>query len=290
MSFFSKLLNRKECTAEKSVQESNLPLVTEQTNVSVLLHEADIEGSLKGVFSVSPLGKVNFSKGNLQFRASDSSWHFAEHQYEIIGDENALISPINDKYIDLFCWGASGFNNKFPFIGDVGDPFLYDCEGKNIASTRYDWGLNNFIDNGGNKPGLWRTLTKDEWVYLLNGRKNAPNLHTFGKVAGICGLILLPDDYIGDEFVIDANDFDSNIFTIEDWCNVETKGAVFLPCAGHRGSGTQLYHINASGRYWSASCADSGMAFCFCVENKYLSAEMEEFRESGISVRLVRDY
>lgn len=281
MIFFGKLLNRQENHTEIMSRKCDSTLNVEP------LQKQRIDGSLNGVYSVSPLQKVLFSKGNLQFKASNNSWHFAERQFDIIGEDNALISPRNDKYIDLFCWGASGYNSKLPFVGDAGDPFLYDCERKDITSTKYDWGLNNAIDNGGNKPGLWRTLTKDEWVYLLNGRSKAHVLHAFGKVAGICGLILMPDDYTDNDFTIESNDFDSNIFTEEQWSKVEAKGVVFLPCAGHRGSGTQLYHINISGRYWSTTFADSSMANCFCVENKYLNAASEEFREGGISVRLV---
>ena len=42
------------------------------------------EGALKGYFSVNSSGdKVAFSKGNLQYQASTSSFQFAEHQYDV---------------------------------------------------------------------------------------------------------------------------------------------------------------------------------------------------------------
>lgn len=283
MSLLSMLFNKRESKPEISFQQ----FAVEQPQPITTTQKQKVEGSLNGVFSVGPTKKVKFSKGNLQYKASNNSWHFAEHQYEIIGEGNALISPNNNKYIDLFCWGASGFNNLDPFIGDIGDPFLYDCGRKDITSTKYDWGINNPIDNGGNKAGLWRTLTKDEWVYLMNNRDNANKLHAWGKIAEVCGLILMPDDYSGKDIVIEPNDFSSNIFTEEQWILIETSGVVFLPCAGHRGNGTQLYHINICGCYWSTTFANSAMANCFCVENKYLNAAAEYFRESGISVRLV---
>lgn len=285
MSLFSKLIKRKDSKPLPALQ-NNIGSA-EYPKAIKTIQVQEVEGSLKGIFSVSPSKKIKFSKGNLQYKASDNSWHFAEHQYEIIGEANSMISPNNNEYIDLFCWGASGYNNLFPFIGDIGDPFLYDCERKNITSTKYDWGINNPIDNGGNKSGLWRTLSKDEWVYLLNRRNNANNLHAWGVIAGICGLILMPDDYLGKDIFTESNDFSSNIFTEEQWLQIETCGIVFLPCAGRRGSATQLYHINACGQYWSTSLANSAMAHCFCIENKYLDAASEEFRESGISVRLV---
>lgn len=287
MSILNKLFGKHEPGSEKSTSTDEYSIDIKEQEHLCSSSIVEVEGALPGIFSISPRNKVKFSKGNLRYRASDNSWHFAEHQYDIIGENNALISPINNICIDLFCWGSSGFNNILPFIGDSGDPFLYDCDRKNITSTRYDWGINNFIENGGNKPGLWRTLSKDEWQYLITERNNASKLYAFGKIAGICGLILFPDDYKNNDIVVEANEFDSNILTAEDWAKLEMNGAVFLPCAGHRGSGTQLYHINVSGRYWSTTFANSAMAYCFCVENKYINAAVEEFRESGISVRLV---
>ena len=97
----------------------------------------------------------------------------------------------------------------------------------------------------------------------------------------------MPDNYSDNDIIIESNDFDSNVLTEDQWCLVEKKGAVFLPCAGHRGSGTKLYHINVSGRYWSTTFANSAMSYFLAVENKYLNAAAEEFRESGLSVRLV---
>lgn len=243
------------------------------------------EGALNGSFSVSPSVKVRFSKGNLQYKAQNNSYHFAEHQYEIIGENNSLISRTNNNYIDLFCWGTSGFNSLFPYIGDIGNLFMYECGGKDITSTRHDWGINNAIDNGGNKCGLWRTLSKQEWEYLLFNRHSARRLYAFGTIAGVCGLLLMPDDYTGNDISIDSEEFTSNVFTEEQWQHLEIKGVVFLPCAGHRGSGTKIYHINVSGRYWSTTYANP-WAYMFCVENKYITVG-SELCESGISVRLV---
>lgn len=287
MNLLNRLLNRKEPKSEIiNIHNDTTPIKEPSKEMSTNQRD-ELVGSLTGIFSVSPTKKVRFSKGNLQYLALNNSWHFAEHQYEIIGDANSLIASSNNKYIDLFCWGASGFNNIFPYIGDIGDPFLYDCGRKDITSTRYDWGINNPIDNGGNKSGLWRTLTKDEWEYLLNGRDNACKLLAFGKVEGVCGLFLMPDDYTDNDITIESKSFDSNILTEEQWGLVETKGIVFLPCAGHRGSGSELYHINISGHYWSTSLARSAMAYSFCVENNFFNAAVEDFRESGLSVRLV---
>ena len=58
-----------------------------------------------------------------------------------------------------------------------------------------DWGY-NAISNGGNEEGLWRTLTMDEWLYLLDMRNTTSGMR-FAKanVEGVNGLLLLPDDW-----------------------------------------------------------------------------------------------
>lgn len=67
---------------------------------------------------------------------------------------------------------------------------LYDYTGK------ADWGY-NAISNGGNVENFgWRTLTKDEWNYLLFERPNYGILFGQGQVNGTNGLILLPDDWM----------------------------------------------------------------------------------------------
>ena len=71
---------------------------------------------------------------------------------------------------------------------------------KDISSTNYDWGIYNAIGNGGNIPGIFRLLTKDEWTYLIAGRWNAQQLCGTIKVYDHNGnstsyFYLLPDNY-----------------------------------------------------------------------------------------------
>lgn len=262
---------------------SSNPAQTEKTNIKT----NQFDGALTGIFSVSLERKVNFSRGNLQYRAKSNSYRFAENQYDIIGEDNSYISQNNEKYIDLFCWGSSGYKSLYPYIGDTGDIFKYDCDRKDITSTKYDWGVNNAIENGGNVSGVWRTLTKEEWEYLLHGRNNARRLYAFGSIAGVCGLLLMPDYYVNTDIVIDSEDFSANTLTSKQWLQLEMKGVVFLPCAGHRGSGSNLYHINISGQYWSTSFANP-WAYFFCVENKFITVSSVDCT-SGLSVRLVKN-
>ena len=129
-------------------------------------------GVLKGEFSISQTKKIRFSQGNLQYQATTKTWRFAENQYDYIGNYNAKIAETYDGWIDMFGWATSGYNDKMPTMNDDYD-FNYIDEFVNIAGTNSDWGVYNAISNGGNKAGLWRTLTIEEWQYILEERPNA---------------------------------------------------------------------------------------------------------------------
>lgn len=98
--------------------------------------------------------------------------------------------------------------------------------------ANYDWGIHNPISNGGNKAGMWRTLTGDEWMYLLHDRQ--PDNRGYAIVNNIIGLVLLPDDWTelseNPKFILYPDTCTENTFTMEEWLQLEHTGAVFLPC------------------------------------------------------------
>lgn len=249
------------------------------------------EGAINGAFSVASDKKVRFSKGNLQYQASTDTWRFAENQYDYVGDANENISPTYDGWIDLFGWGTG--NNP-----------TNSSESDSDYSTFVDWGI-NAISNGGNEANLWRTLTKDEMVFLFELRENALQLFGCGTINGIEGVIILPDNWnasqnvsfvpgsdrglIWDEsFNYYNNDnqdnFTHNTYTIEDWIDMEALGAVFLPVAGRRlGSGVS----SSTGEYWSAT---TDAPFHLGFQNICLGAQFNDIDfANGLSVRLVQD-
>ena len=150
---------------------------------------------LCGKFSVSETKQVYFSKGNLQYQASTDTWRFAERQYDRILADNRFRSSSYSGWIDLFGWGHSGYGNQNPYDSKSHYPLVDGAE-KGIAGTNYDWGVCNKIINGGNKEGLWRTLTADEWKYLVDQRPYAKNLRLLATVCGVEGLVFLPDDFV----------------------------------------------------------------------------------------------
>ena len=235
-------------------------------------------------FSVSDSKKVTFSKGNLQYTQSTDTWSFAENQYDYIGRDNVIDDALADK-IDLFSWSTSATN--------FGVSTSTDWENDYLGSF-VDWGTNK-IDN--DAPNTWRTLTYDEWKYLLNTRTNASSLCGVAQVNGVNGLILLPDSWTCPAGVTLKSGFHSEwgveyyaayqTFTAAEWSKIEAAGAVFLPSAGYRG-GSSVDNVQSTGDYWSATEDNSNFAYYL---NFYSGAAnmYSTNRGCGNSVRLVKD-
>ena len=238
------------------------PTELKETIKSQVSFECNTEILDLGPFSVSEKKTVFFSPGNLQYQPSTKTWRFAEHQWEVIGEGNNLNIPIpSASWIDLFGWGTG--NNPTLSSTDVND-----------FSTFTDWGV-NAISNGGNEANMWRTLTKDEWEYLIHGRKNAEKLFGLGTVHGLQGTILLPDDWAtpsgvtftpsterglvweGSYYGNSKNDnYSHNSYMASEWDKMESAGAVFLPAAGFRdcgGSVDYVDYVGSGGYYWSST-------------------------------------
>ena len=257
-------------------------------------------GAIKAAFSVSADKKVYFSQGNLQYQASTGTWRFAEHQYDMIGSDNSNISSSYSGWIDLFGWGTSGWNsgaNAYqPYSTSTSSSDYYPGgDYTNNLTGSYanaDWGVYNKISNGGNKAGQWRTLTKDEWAYLINTRTNASSKKGIATVNSVPGLILLPDEWTLPADVTftsgASGDYAQNTYSAEEWSKMETNGAVFLPAAGYR-VGTDVCGVGSYGDYLSSSAYDNDYASCLYFNNSgYVSARIGN-RFGGQSVRLVQD-
>lgn len=207
-------------------------------------------GALCGLFSVGENKKIRFSMGNLQFHPKNYEFRFALHQWDIIGEANARITPNYDGWMDLFGYGTSGYmgceptERHRPGSSDQNDSQYPQID---ICNTNYDWGQYNPIVNGGNKEGLWRTLTHDEFDYLWAGRANAEQLKAKANIEGKNGVILLPDDFyehrVRIPFDCTPDNFTGNTYSFEQWSILEAVGAVFLPVAGD--VGLKDYHCNS---------------------------------------------
>lgn len=236
------------------------------------------------VFSVNSSKQVTFSPGNLQYHPANNTWRFALSQTECIGAPNSNISSTYNGWIDLFGWSTSATNFGVSTSTDYSD----------YSGSFVDWGANKI---GNDAPNTWRTLTYDEWDYLLNYRNNASSLCGVAQVNGVNGLVFLPDNWTCPAGVTFKSGFHSSngvdyyaayqTFITDQWAKLEAAGAIFLPAAGYR-YGSYVGEVRLCGFYWSATEYDGGIAFCLYF---YSGEARMDFlnRNYGLSVRLVKD-
>lgn len=235
---------------------------------SVVYSENETTEYLPGLFSVSSTKQVHFSQGNLQYNQKTKHWRFATNQYDFTADENNHIGDNSyDGYLDLFGWSSTstyfGINTSMDTYGwlytsgDIMDPEYM---------TYFSQFTGDFRDWGENMQGAeWYTLSSSEWTYLRSNRANADQLCGVACVNGNNGLILLPDNWIlpsGLTFNPGFSDMPStsakfaehNNYTVEQWRQLESAGAVFLPVAGYReGKKYDSDNKNWGAKYWSST-------------------------------------
>ncbi len=251
------------------------------------------ENLLAGVFSVSADKQVAFSRGNLQYRQSTATWSFAETQYDMLGEANVSGSALADK-IDLFGWSGSTGSAQW---GISTSTSYSDYSGDFV-----DWGTNTI---GTAAPNTYRTLTNDEWAYLLNTRPNASEKKGVARInfnsdgtQYANGLILLPDSWTCPAGVTFKSGFASELhieayatyqtFTLAEWQQLENAGAVFLPATGNR-FGSSIFNVHYGGHCWSATAYGSNHAyFLYFHSNEAIESRYTD-RRSGRAVRLVKD-
>ncbi len=167
-----------------------------------------------------------------------------------------------------------------------------------------DWGVYNAISNGGNEPGIWRTLTSDEWLYLFDN--NPWTMATIIRETGdsIFGMILLPCNYAPVEGIamdiigsgkateethpLFEKDYADNVYTMAQLEQLQDAGVVFLPSAGRR-RGAVVEDAGLFGEYWSSTVNNASDANRFGFYPQYVYANYHTCRYIGISVRLVQD-
>ena len=264
-------------------------------------------------FSISDTEYATFSPGNLQYQASTNTWRFAEHQHSYVGDasqgnvyengvkcDNTRISSTYDGWIDLFGWGTSGWNSgtnaylPYSISENESDYYPGSSSTNNLTDdfVNADWGFYNAIRNGSvtEPSGKWRTLTKEEWMYLCYTRKNADVLKGQATVNGVYGFVLLPDYWEQpSELSFTAGTdvgWSANIYIDAQWKTMESAGAIFLPAAGER-DGTAINDIQTSGSYWSSTQDSPLDAYYLSFSSNSFNPQQTGKRHLGNSVRLI---
>lgn len=224
-------------------------------SASVMLHRGTPQAG-EGGFSVSATTRVKFSPGNLRYAdcppdptnpTNSGYFYFATNQWDYQANTFCNCAAEHDPNTDLFCYGTSGYTDGIVTANVPtlcwNDTHMGNMYRGNLNGTPFDWGVYNAIkqtqDSETTYPaGTWRTLTADEWNYLLNTRTNAANLRSAAKVNDKDGLILLPDNWLipeGMAFTAGLsmnNRGDQNTYAGEAWTAMENAGAIFLPAAG----------------------------------------------------------
>lgn len=302
------------------------------------------EGLLNGKFAVAAGKQVHFSQGNLQYIGNDTKpyWKFADHQYDYLGTTTSQDSELENVNRDLFGWATSGYHRKTDYFNSKNYPFTvsnsaaswhgmahgqvygygptrvnqssdaipvkYQIEPSDFsgASVYYDWGVFNAIKNGGDMPGLWRTLSRDEWRYLLTQRTTSITIngtasarYTIATIntnsVPVNGIIIIPDDYSGVTTstsdiawgTINGATTKTQCTTIG-WNDLASAGCVFLPNAGYRDI-TTVKDVGQVGNYWSNYNYGYADAFYLYIGQTGINSNIHKQRYYGCSVRLVRD-
>ncbi|MBQ0113933.1 MAG: hypothetical protein KBT03_12460 [Bacteroidales bacterium] len=272
-----------------------------------------IDGALPGIFSISATKTVEFSRGNLQYTTTGThtvsgggtepgTWRFAEHQYDVIGEENSEISSTYTGWIDLFGWGTSGWNSGAvayqPYSTSTNNND-YNVGGTTVNSltgscSKADWGVYNAISNGGNQPGMWRTLTSEELQYIFTTRSQA-NRFIKASIAGKKGIIIFPDNYTQPSYLpplVSVNmseaSFSDNSYNLTQWAKMEILGCVFLPITGARTGNVMGSETN--GYYQTSTMADDIRKWHICFGSSSVNpGTHSDGRRSGQGVRLVKE-
>lgn len=238
--------------------------------------KSDVEGALSYPYAINDSTFVFFSKGNLQYNGADGKTHktldgvakgtlqFSEKQYDYLGEENLKVDTSYNGLTDHLMWKTIGKDS-------TDENCIYHNAGSS-KQCKLDWGLYNAISNGGDQPGLWRSLSKEEWTYILNH-----NNWTMGYITGedttFC-LLIAPPHY-SDKHIIqneytntyEIDDFDGIytgyngkiiFYSEKEFEGMEEQGVVALPCAGS----DRNYEINKYGNIWTL---DNHYCYYYCL-------------------------
>ena len=252
-----------------TMHSSTLPEIARNTVCRVTLTGTGFgDNTLPGEFSVGNGRAVTFSKGNLYW--DGDSYEFEANQYDY---------PVSREgsHIGHFFWSGDPAIARAASYNDPGrgehDVFFTNAT-EEIASPDF---------TVGGITGRFRTLSMNEWKYLLFNRTNAESLHKVHVT--VCGnegcLVIAPDGFSG---VI------KNSYDVMDWPLAEAAGLVCLPMAGYSTySGSP---DSGFGYYWSSApwTSTGAQHIVFLNETNDVSViGLEYIRYKGCAVRLVRD-
>ena len=258
-------------------------------------------------FTVGSTQLATFAPGNLQATYNNGTWTwgFAASQYTVLNEngKNTAYDATTGEYngengtVDLFSWvGASSELSGVAAYGIFSSTNNADFGTGADELLKQDWGTT--IDN----KGTWKTLTKDNLSWLVSKRRNCRGIqntvggvskacYAKGKVNGISGLILFPNNYqhpssvtaptnINEETV----NFDGNNYSTDDWSLMQSAGAVFLPTTKYRLDGGLK---GGAVLYWANSAYSTDYAYRTNTTSNQFNIPDQTDRRRGLAVRLI---
>ena len=207
-----------------------------------------------GPFSVSATTKVSFSTGNLWYDKTTQKYKFEAAQWAYV----PIVSPntfANETHISHFWWHTNAnysYAYRFP-----GNPHLDDVIFTNKPGDVHMANPNFEVEG---VKGKFRTLSVDEWGYLIESRNTR-----FNKVLSTIANITVAPGVTMDGFIILPDTSTATLSNLTTIDAINAWGAAFLPCAGGRQDANAdityndyLYGPmgNKWGVYWSSLCKD----------------------------------
>ena len=261
-------------------------------------------------FSIAADRKVLFAPGNLQavisggpvnsYGYTASSWRFAEHQYDSIGDNAGNNSFAIGTVVDLFGWvGASASYDTYGLCTNTSYRNVWYGTGDN-ENIKTDWGsipgISAMIGSG------WWTMNPVQWNYLFNVRPNAASLYGHCQISTssgtVCGMLILPDEWAKPAnctVTPGTGSYDRVTYSAtassgvtNAWCDMESAGAVFLPVTGYR-NGLTINETDTQGYYWCYTSVGNMQGKSVRIYNNNFKIDMNVWRYFGGAVRLVKD-
>ena len=219
-----------------------------------------LEAAFAPKFSVGENTTVEFSPGNLYW--DGGAFRFEANQWSFESSWNA-------SHVSHFFWSATE---------SVAYAQEYSDESASTSDVFFTNSSSFQVD--GETAGTWRTLSKDEWRYLLIARSiDATKLRAWKELDSgeHKGLVILPDG-------TDASVMES----ITSTSHLATYGAVFLPAAGYRYS-TDMDDVGSDGYCWSGTPTEDRVDLAYHMYFHLGTAYTGyDFRDYGYAVRLVR--
>lgn len=219
--------------------------------VATVITPSEEVAPLPGKFSVAADRQVYFSKGNLNGWRWEDDWSLAGRQYTMKGNANMGDSGYPADEVDLYAWSTQdNYFGTYYGYGETDENTIARFQGP-FAEWGESEGVTLLMGSG------WRTPSAAEWRYVLNERPNAASLKATATVAGVKGLILLPDEWTAPSGITVA---DGGTYADEQLTALEKAGAVFLPAAGKMNDGLSLDGVGTVGYYWSSMPSDEKKA------------------------------